>query len=51
MDSARAIDDCDEWKYGGKWSIDARTVLIQKICLKSMRKYTMGEEEFGRKRV
>ncbi len=51
MRSARAIDECDEWKYGGKWNIDTRPVLIQKTCLKSRRKYTMGEQEFGRKHV
>ena len=30
---------------------DTRPVLIQKTCLKSRRKYTMGEEEFRRKQV
>ena len=28
----------------GEWKIDTRTVLIKKTCLKSKRKYTMGEE-------
>ena len=32
-------------------SIDTRPVLIQKTCLKSRRKYTMGEEVFRRKYV
>lgn len=51
MRPARAIDDCDEWKYAGKWNIDSRPVLIQKKCLRSRRKYTMGEEELRRKHV
>ena len=51
MRSARAIDDCDDSKVGGNWDIDTRLVLIQKTCLKSRRKYTMGEEEFRRKHV
>ena len=51
MRSARAINECDEWKYGGKRNIDNRPVLIQKTCLNSRRKYTMGKEEFRRRHV
>lgn len=51
MRSAREIDDFDEWQYRGKWKIDPRPVLIQNTCLKSRRKYTMGEQEFGRNHV
>lgn len=43
MRPARAIDECDEWKYGGIWNIDTQPVLIQKTCLKSRRKYTQWE--------